>query len=145
MWSRNNWDYIPSGFGVMVHPLDGEIFANIINISTSYDVFFHGSLETADIARQRYSFGESDYTTVELQALELITSEDAKLLRVSQRKCRFTWEATHLVTSAVYSYNICRMECRLKLALQICKCIPHFYRNRGKYGSSHGDGKCSDK
>lgn len=117
---------------MVVHPLDGEIYANSINISTSYSVFFHGAMEVPDISKQRYSFGESDYSTVELQALEIITGEDAKALTISQRKCRFTSEARNLVTSAAYSYNFCRMECRLMLALRLCNCIPYFYRPRGR-------------
>lgn len=117
----------------MVHPFDGEIYANIINISMSYDVFFHAAHEVPDISRQRYSCGESDYVSVELEALEIRTSEDAAALRISQRKCRFTEEARNMVTSPVYSFIICRIECRLKLALKLCNCIPHFYRNRGRY------------
>lgn len=116
-----------------MHPFDGEIYANIINISTSYDVFFHAAHEVPDISKQqRYSFSESDYTTVELEALEITTSRDARALRISQRKCRFAEEARNLVTSPVYSFIICRIECRLKLAMRLCNCIPHFYRRRGR-------------
>lgn len=63
---------------VSVHPLDGEIYAQIINLSCSYEVYFHGSYEIPDISRQRYSFAAADYTTVELLALEIITSDNAK-------------------------------------------------------------------
>lgn len=61
-----------------MHPLDGEIYAQIINLSCAYEVYFHGSSEVPDIARQRYSFTAADYTTVELLALEIITSDNAK-------------------------------------------------------------------
>lgn len=130
-WKSDRWTAIESPDTVVVHPLDGEIYANIINISTSYDVFFHAAHEVPDITQQRYSFSGSDYTTVELEALEIISSRDAKALRISQRKCRFTEEARNLVTSPVYSFIICRIECRLKLALRLCNCIPHFYRRKG--------------
>lgn len=131
VWRANSWLHIESPETVVVHPLDGEIYANIINISTSYDVFFHAAREIPDISKQRYSFAESDYTTVELQALEIITSEDVRELKISQRKCRFMDEAQKLLTSPVYSFIICRSECRLKMALKLCNCIPHFYRPRG--------------
>lgn len=133
VWKANRWSFIDSPETVVVHPLDGEIFANIINISTAYNVFFHAAREIPDISKQRYSLTESDYSTVELQVLEIITSDDARELKVSQRKCRFTEEAApDLVTSPVYSFIICRSECRLKLALRLCSCIPYFYRRRGK-------------
>lgn len=61
-----------------VHPLDGEIYAQILNLSCSYEVYFHAASEVPDIARQRYSFAAADYTTVDLLALEIITSDNAK-------------------------------------------------------------------
>ena len=62
----------------MVHPLDGEIYAQIINLSTSYEVFFHGAIEVPDISKQRNFFPETDYTTIELLALEIITDKGAR-------------------------------------------------------------------
>ena len=66
------------GDKVTVHPLDGEIYAQIINISTSYDVYFHGSMSMPDINVQKYTFSDSDYTTVELFALEISTNKAAR-------------------------------------------------------------------
>lgn len=37
-----------------------------------------------------------------------------------------------MIANPVYSFNLCRMECRMKMAMKYCGCIPHFYRNRGK-------------
>jgi hypothetical protein len=62
----------------VVHPLDGEIYAQVINISSSYEVFFHGATEVPDISKARYSYPETDYTTVELLALEILTTAEAK-------------------------------------------------------------------
>lgn len=77
-WIKNRWDVVPRNDSVAVNPLDGEIYAQLINLSSSYEVYFHGSLEIPDISKQRYSFGANDYTTIELLALEIITSENAK-------------------------------------------------------------------
>lgn len=41
-------------------------------------LFFHGAMEVPDISKQRYTFFESDYTTVELVALEIIANKDVK-------------------------------------------------------------------
>lgn len=43
-----------------------------------FQLYFHGAMEVPDISKQRYTFYESDYTTIELVALEIITSEDVK-------------------------------------------------------------------
>lgn len=54
-------------------------------------------------------------------------------LTVSQRQCRFAHESDILETSPIYSFNLCQNECRMRLALKTCNCIPHFYRSRGKF------------
>lgn len=77
-WKSNDWRLIDHGARVTVHPLDGEIYAQIINLSTSYDVYFHSAGEIPDITKKKYTFPESDYTTVELVALEIFTDEKAR-------------------------------------------------------------------
>lgn len=77
-WQNNRWDHIKTNNTVTVHPLDGEIYAQIINLSCAYEVYFHGYHEVPDISKQRYSFPAGDYTTVELLALEILTSDNAK-------------------------------------------------------------------
>lgn len=63
---------------MVVHPLDGEIYAQVINISSAYEVYFHGATEIPDISKARLSYPETDYTTVELLALEILTTDDAR-------------------------------------------------------------------
>lgn len=77
-WKNNQWNLLHHGARVTVHPLDGEIYAQIINLSTAYDVFFHSSGDIPSITKQRYTFPETDYTTVELIALEVYTTDDGK-------------------------------------------------------------------
>lgn len=81
-WKQNRWDIVKPNITVVVHPFDGEIYAQLTNLSTSYEVFFHGSMETADISKQKYYFPETDYTTVEFLALEILTSEGAKRFQI---------------------------------------------------------------
>lgn len=33
-----------------------------------------------------------------------------------------------LSRSPIYSYSLCAMECRARKTLEICGCIPHYYR-----------------
>ncbi|XP_073848411.1 pickpocket 9 [Musca autumnalis] len=133
-WKSNQWNLLHHGARVTVHPLDGEIYAQIINLSTAYDVFFHSSGDIPSITKQRYTFPETDYTTVELIALEIYTAEAAKEFSTKQRKCRFIYEAENMLTVPVYSFGMCMAECRMFLALKVCNCVPHFYRNRLRNG-----------
>lgn len=133
-----------------VNPLDGEVFANIVNISSGFDVLFHfrtyrnnyfypnflqiflhGPYEVADASSKGISSENGYFLQLYLSALALFTSERAKNLKPSQRKCRFYYEST-LQHSPVYSYVLCRMECRITLAKKLCNCIPHFYRKLGR-------------
>ncbi|KAM7344130.1 pickpocket 9 [Cochliomyia hominivorax] len=133
-WRSNSWDILDHGERVTVHPLDGEIYAQIINLSTAYDVYFHSSGDIPSITKQRYTFPETDYTTVELIALEITTDEAAKAFSAKQRKCRFKYEAEEMQTVPIYSFGLCLAECRLFLALKVCHCVPHFYRNTLRNG-----------
>lgn len=53
-------------------------------------------------------------------------------LSISQRRCRFPHES-NLKHNPIYTYTMCRMECRISLCLKYCNCIPHFYRRIGKF------------
>ncbi|XP_017044953.1 sodium channel protein Nach isoform X2 [Drosophila ficusphila] len=133
-WRSGDWSLLDHGDRVTVHPLDGEIYAQIINLSTAYDVYFHGAGDVPSISKQRYTFPESDYTTVELIALEIYTNEEARAFSTKQRSCRFNYEAEDMKTVPIYSFGLCLSECRMFFALRVCGCIPHFYRNRLRNG-----------
>ncbi|XP_044317833.1 sodium channel protein Nach isoform X2 [Drosophila rhopaloa] len=128
-WRSGEWNLLDHGDRVTVHPLDGEIYAQIINLSTAYDVYFHGAGDVPSISKQRYTFPESDYTTVEIMALEIYTNEEARAFSAKQRSCRFIYEAEDMLTVPIYSFGLCLSECRMFFALQVCGCVPHFYRN----------------
>ncbi|KMY95679.1 uncharacterized protein Dsimw501_GD17905 [Drosophila simulans] len=133
-WRSGDWSLMDHGDRVTVHPLDGEIYAQIINLSTAYDVYFHGAGDVPSISKQRYTFPESDYTTVELIALEIFTNEEARAFSTKQRSCRFNYEAEEMMTVPIYSFGLCLSECRMFFALRVCGCVPHFYRNRLRNG-----------
>lgn len=53
-------------------------------------------------------------------------------LSISQRQCRFSHESDVMIASPIYSYNLCHIECRMRMSLKLCNCIPHFYRSTGR-------------
>ncbi|XP_052863148.1 uncharacterized protein LOC128269784 [Anopheles cruzii] len=131
-WHGRRWDLLDVPDVLTVHPLDGEVYGQLISLKSAYEVFFHGPMEVADISARRYTFQDLYYTTVELSAQEILTSRNARDLSISQRQCRFSHESDQLTFSPVYSYSLCRIECRMKLANKRCGCVPHFYRAVGK-------------
>ncbi|XP_028165409.1 pickpocket protein 11-like [Ostrinia furnacalis] len=127
----NRWDEVSTQNSTFfVHPLDGEVFAQVINISASYDVYVHGPSEVPDISTKRQHSDEDFYMKLYVTALTVYTTPDAARLSVAQRRCRFLNENI-LKHSSVYTYTMCRMECRIRLCLKYCNCIPHFYRKIG--------------
>ncbi|KAI5633480.1 amiloride-sensitive sodium channel domain-containing protein [Phthorimaea operculella] len=115
----NRWDIIEKHNSTFfVHPLDGEVFAQVINLSTAYDVYIHGPLEMPDISTKHQYSAEDFYMKLYVTALTVYTAPDA---------ARFIHE-NNLKHNSIYTYNMCRMECRIQLCLKYCNCIPHFYR-----------------
>ncbi|OWR48797.1 hypothetical protein KGM_210227 [Danaus plexippus plexippus] len=93
-----------------------------------YWVYIHGPLEVPDISTKRHYADENYYMKIYVTAMTVYTSPEAARLSVGQRRCRFLHENS-LKHNSVYTYNMCRMECRLRLCLKYCKCVPFFYRN----------------
>lgn len=60
------------------------------------------------------------------------TTEGARQLSIKQRKCVFEDEIK-LLTSDIYTYHSCMIQCRMKIARDLCKCVPFFYQIIGIY------------
>ncbi|CAH2211271.1 jg27341 [Pararge aegeria aegeria] len=126
----NKWDIIETkNSSFSVHPLDGEVFAQVLNI-TSYNAYIHGPLEVPDISAKSHHSPTYFYMKIFVTATTVYTAPEAARLSVGQRGCRFKHE-NNLKHNSVYTYNLCRIECRIKLCLNYCQCIPHFYRRIG--------------
>ncbi|KAJ8977937.1 hypothetical protein NQ317_017405 [Molorchus minor] len=143
-WSRTEWKLLPENESLSVNPLDGEVFANVVNMSSGFQVYVHGPYEVIDIRSKHISSQKGYFLQLYLMGLTLFSSESIKSLRVNQRKCRFYYES-NLRHFPVYSYVLCRMECRATLANRLCECIPHFYRKigRGLLHFSNGERVCN--
>ncbi|CAK1542825.1 unnamed protein product [Leptosia nina] len=127
----NRWDLLKDqNDSLAVHPLDGEVFAHIMNLSYSYFVYVHGPLEVPDISTKYQHSAAMFYMKIYVTALTVYTSQQAASLSIAQRRCRFTHE-NNLTHFAVYTYTNCQMECRARMCLKFCHCIPHFYRRVG--------------
>lgn len=61
-WRAGRWDLVKPNSTVVVHPFDGEIYAQLTNLSTSYEVFVHGAMEAPDISKKKLIYPETDYT-----------------------------------------------------------------------------------
>ncbi|XP_072939809.1 sodium channel protein Nach-like [Epargyreus clarus] len=128
-----------------IHPLDGEVFATVYNLSDSYNVYIHSPLEVPDISTKYEHSAKSFYMKIYVTAMTVYTSAEAAKLSIQQRRCRYLHE-NNLRHNTIYTYNMCRMECRIRLSLKYCKCVPHFYRAIGSERTCNVEGlKCLSK
>ncbi len=67
---------------------------------------------------------------VTFTVLETTVSPEIYDLSPSQRKCRFMLEPA-VPHMQVYSFNLCRMQCRKEIAYRLCGCAPYFYVKEG--------------
>lgn len=95
-------------------------------------MYYHSPSEVADMSGRSLLSINNSYTTLDLSALSIYSTKEARSLSVAQRKCRFL-EESNLKISPVYTYNLCRMQCRVKLCQALCGCVPYFYRSIGKF------------
>lgn len=116
----------------LVHgTIDADLVMLASDLNSGYEAYITGPYEIPDIASKYLPARYGTFADFVLLTLEIYSSEDLKHLSIHQRKCRFLDESD-LSISKVYSYNLCRMECRMKLAEELCGCTPHFYRKLGK-------------
>ncbi|XP_062706720.1 sodium channel protein Nach [Aedes albopictus] len=106
---------------------DGDVTYSFIGFNGAISAFYHSPYDTINIARYLpYSMEAYEF---EAYSIESVTSEDFREhTTVSQRGCRFFSES-NLTHFNIYTKGICLQECRLKIAMDKCKCIPHFYPN----------------
>ncbi|XP_024084076.1 sodium channel protein Nach-like isoform X2 [Cimex lectularius] len=130
-WKTNNCPFEPDIQTFKGSPLDGDIFAQLMNMNTGYELFIHGPWEVPDAAIANIRAENNSYKTLDVTAQSIYSTEAAAELTISQRKCRHPGES-NLAISPVYSYNMCRMDCRVKKMISMCNCVPHFYRHMGR-------------
>ncbi|KAF4532637.1 hypothetical protein B566_EDAN009818 [Ephemera danica] len=132
-WQANRWDLLPEGPVVQCHPLSGEVFLQVTNLNSGYQFLLHASSEVADVANRIYASTPALYLSLDLTALSISSSPEAKQLKPSQRRCRLAREPQQQSLAPAYAHSLCRVQCRMRLAHALCGCVPHFYRPLRQY------------
>jgi hypothetical protein len=101
-------------------------------------IAIHSPHEIPDSSNRPYEskFGKTYY----LAAKNTLTvaSPEVRELPMHRRRCRYLDE-TEGFGIPVYTYKLCRMRCRRRLAVEMCGCSPPLYRQLGSLGEqSHG-------
>ncbi|XP_062704241.1 uncharacterized protein LOC109411164 [Aedes albopictus] len=73
---------------------------------------------------------DSEQIEMVLWVEQIVSSSNLKHLTPARRKCVYPYETTSYYK--LHTPNLCKMDCRIRKALQACDCIPYFY-NIGKH------------
>lgn len=105
-------------------------------ILSATQVYLHSTedLPVIDVSPQHV--WDRKIQSINFSPKQTYTTESARQLSIQQRKCVFGDEIK-LLTSDTYTYQSCMIQCRMKLARSLCKCVPFFYRNIGIYFISY--------
>jgi Amiloride-sensitive sodium channel len=123
--------------------------ATIFNIAEKMQVMIHSPLDVPTVWDLEGTVGTDDTGSTDLYlypaSIEVLVADDfAKYViqslfvsvgqrclsflstHIEQRHCRFPYES-NLTYFPIYTYNLCRQDCRIKKFLEQCGCIPFFY------------------
>ncbi|XP_021929644.1 sodium channel protein Nach-like [Zootermopsis nevadensis] len=131
-WQNKNWTIMKKDVQLYGNPLSGEISLQITNMNSGSKVYIHNAHEVPDSSSHFLNLKYGNQLTVSVLSLTIYSTDDVTSLNIYQRKCRFL-EESDLQISPVYSYNLCRMQCRMEQAIRLCGCKPHFYRTKLKF------------
>ncbi|GAB0096687.1 sodium channel protein Nach-like [Sergentomyia squamirostris] len=120
----------------------GDNFLILLNLNgSSYDIYWHNPYDFPSADKVVHMDSEyPTYTSLVFKSFQLYCTDKVHRLLIYQRQCRFDDESNLDHFSYAYSYDVCRTECRIKKMLQLCGCIPFFYRavDTDRYCTIHG-------
>nr|XP_026500314.1 uncharacterized protein LOC113403899 [Vanessa tameamea] len=98
----------------------------ILECNNFIDYYIHSPYDVANIMLPPSSTYPSLNRFSELTTMETQAGPGVRELSPRTRHCLYTSEPTR-ETRRVYSTNICRQDCRGRLALKLCGCQPFYY------------------
>ncbi|XP_063708633.1 uncharacterized protein LOC134837197 [Culicoides brevitarsis] len=110
---------------------DGHLTYNFNGFQKLITIYLHSPFEVMNVAK---SMGTTP-DTLEFETFSTEMLAEPHLQEntwVIQRKCRFHNES-NLQHFPVYTKRLCLAECRWKLLMEKCGCIPHFIPNKGVF------------
>ncbi|KAL0870530.1 hypothetical protein ABMA27_005503 [Loxostege sticticalis] len=117
--------YAKKNIDLSVHERD--FFIQLVNYADVYKVFIHSPDELIQSSTPSYTSRSSNYIYFGVKVWSTRISDRLRKYPLSVRNCRFLNEPINK-RYPIYTYSHCLIECRIKMILELCGCIPHFYR-----------------
>ncbi|KAJ2949696.1 hypothetical protein O0L34_g15627 [Tuta absoluta] len=117
--------YTKKNIELSVH--DRDFFTQIMGYADVYTVFLHNPDETILTTSPSYVHMLKGFMSFGVQMWVTKTTDEVKAADIRLRKCRLLEEPIS-ERYPVYSYNRCMLDCRIRMILKVCGCVPHFYK-----------------
>lgn len=124
---KNSWKTVEGFVPPYCNFLNSLCYARIEDFPRIMKYYIHSAYELPDISDRYFIVKPSTERDTTFRFQATVASDELRRLNPKQRRCRFMDEPTKDMASPVYSYNLCRMNCRKKLAYELCRCAPYFY------------------
>lgn len=101
----------------------------------TFQIYYHGPNEIPSQLRRIVNEDpeQGSYISLSLIPVMIKSQESTRKLFEFQRKCRFEEESTLVNFPQIYTQDLCRLDCRMQKFLEVCKCLPFFYKRKGRY------------
>ncbi|XP_052742628.1 uncharacterized protein LOC112055791 [Bicyclus anynana] len=117
-------NYVKKNMELSIFEVD--LFTLITDYAPVYKVYIHGPDEVP-LTGSSFNYDVEGFMSFGLSVRSTRISDELRYQSLRLRKCRFTHEPIS-ERYPVYSYNHCILECRIKMILRLCGCVPHFYK-----------------
>ncbi|XP_058828422.1 sodium channel protein Nach-like [Topomyia yanbarensis] len=118
---------LPKGL-IQVSTMERDIMASLSNLTSNGDIFYHGPYEVPSyLKRLIVTLSTSAFLTITFKPVIITADATIQNLYVQQRRCRFPDESNLALFPNYYSHSLCLLDCRLRLFLKYCGCVPYFY------------------
>ncbi|XP_053623489.1 sodium channel protein Nach-like [Plodia interpunctella] len=109
------------------HYHSSQCFVRIDAMNRAVRFFIHSPFEiSTSISNPTGEVTSGEEMILDFKAVEIEAAPSVKHLRPEQRRCRYPdeWISNNI---KAYSFGLCQLHCRNRMAMMFCGCRPYFY------------------
>ncbi|CAB3222478.1 unnamed protein product [Arctia plantaginis] len=130
-YMRQDMKWIPQPL-LQCHYHSGQCYVRVDSQSTAVRYFVHSPYEISTaISNPTGEVLPGEELVIDYKVVEIQASPSVKGLRTEQRRCKYPdeWISDSI---RAYSFSLCQMHCRSRMAVMFCGCRPYFHVKGGK-------------
>ncbi|XP_044727811.1 sodium channel protein Nach-like [Chrysoperla carnea] len=134
--STNNPIYYVSGAGhkyslVIVINVEPNMYVSGLAPFYGSEILIHDGFAYPEVSINPIIAAVNTSVTAQIGAHTIKTDKNVQSIPINKRGCSFDGEVK-LDYESEYSYETCVTECRMDRIIELCHCIPYFYRYSGE-------------